>query len=292
MALEFAQAMRRFGAAVTIVARNSRILPNEDEDVADIMQQMLEREGVEISTSTSPISVNGQSGDQVVLHAKKNGYEVDIKGSHIFCATGRAPNTEDIGLDNAGIELSAQGHIVVDESCRVTEDGTVFAVGDCAGSACFTHAGHDDFRIVRDYILGKSQATSKRRSTRQLPFTLFTDPEFAHVGLRENQAKALGISYKLAKLPMAAFNRAVTLGETDGFAKALISDDGHILGFSAVGVGAGELLPVVQLAMEQGISYQVIADMIISHPTTNEGLGALFGGFATISGNGLGVLLK
>lgn len=269
--LEFAQAVRRLGAEVTVIEHNDRILKHEDEDVASLLRQILEKEGVVFSVSTSLIEVTGTSGQSVTLKGTTSGKPVEITGSHILCATGRLPNSENIGADVAGIKLTEKGHVVVDEWNRATEDG-VFAVGDCAGSPHFTHVAYDDCRIVRDYLADRHDS-KYRRSTRQIPFTLFTDPEFAHVGLREHEAKAKGIPYRMTKLPMMAFLRTRTLGETDGFAKALVSTtDDTILGFTAVGAGAGDLLPVVQLAMKKDLPYSDIADLILVHPTLSEGL--------------------
>ena len=260
--LEFAQAMRRFGADVTVIERNERILKREDEDVATLLQDILENEGVVFSTSTTLTGVSGTSGKAVTLKGTRSGKPVEIKGSHILCATGRLPNTENIGAEVAGLKLTRSGHIKVDERNRVSEDG-VFAVGDCAGSPHFTHVAYDDFRIVRDHLIGKSQVVA-RKSSRQIPSTLFTDPEFAHIGLREHEAKTRSVKYRLTKLPMAAFLRTRTLGETQGFAKALISaEDDKILGFTAIGAGTGELLPVVQLAMKKGLPYHDIADLVM-----------------------------
>lgn len=272
--LEFAQAMQRFGAKVTVIEHNERILKKEDEDVASFLRDTLEKEGVSFMTSTSITQVHGRSGQEVTLDVNVSGKTVQIKGSHILCATGRVPNNERIGLDLAGVEVSKSGHITVGEHNRTSADG-VFAVGDCAGSPHFTHIAFDDFRIVRDSIIGKEMSAT-RRSGRQVPFVLFTDPEFTHIGLREHEAKKQGIEYRLAKVPMAAFLRTRTLGETAGFAKALISIDDTILGFTAVGAGAGELLPVVQLAMKNALPYTSISELIITHPTLSEGLIALF----------------
>ena len=273
--LEFAQAMRGFGAAVTVVEHNRCILKKEDEDVASQLQSLLQREGVTFSTSTSISEVIGKSGEAVTLKGTKCGGPFEIKGSHILCAIGRLPNTEGIGMDIAGIDLTKAGHVVVDEWNRTSAEG-VFAVGDCAGSPHFTHVAYDDFRIVRDFLI-KNKTAEARRSSRQVPYTLFTDPEFAHVGLREHEAQAQGIQYRLAKLPMANFLRTRTLGETDGFAKALVSvDDDTILGFSAIGASAGELLPVIQLVMKKGLPYTDIGELVIAHPTLNEGLVYLF----------------
>ena len=138
-----------------------------------------------------------------------------------------------------------------------------------------THAGYDDFRIVRDALLSKP-APSDRRSGRVVPFTLFTAPELAHVGLRERDAAVLGLKVRVAKLPMGAFLRTRTHGEMEGFAKTLVGEDDRILGFTALGSGSGELLPVVQLAMKAGLKYTDIADMIITHPTLGEGLVHLY----------------
>lgn len=272
--LEFAQAMRRFGAKVTVIDHNERVLKKEDEDVAVTLREILEKEHVAFSTSTSITKVSGHSGEGVTLDCDIAGNSTQIKGSHILCATGRTPNNYGIGLELAGIEVTKTGHIQVDEHNQTSAD-RVFAVGDCAGSPHFTHIAFDDFRIVRDTIVGK-ELPAARRSGRQVPFTLFTDPEFAHIGLREHEAKKQGIQYRLAKLPMAAFLRTRTIGETAGFAKALISEDDMILGFTAVGAGVGELLPVVQLAMRNELPYTSISELVVTHPTLSEGLVYLF----------------
>ena len=275
--LEFAQAMRRFGAKVTVIEHNSRVLKREDEDTAAFLRETLENEGVFFLTNTSISSVSGKSGQTVVLKGTNDGETFEMQGSHILCATGRLPNTEDIGSESAGLSLNANGHIEVDEWNRATEDG-VFAVGDCAGSPHFTHVAFDDYRIVREYLNRNFIPDLMRRSSRQVPFTLFTDPEFAHVGLREHEAGKQDIKYRLAKLPMAAFLKTRTLGSTEGFAKLLVAQDSDIiLGFSAIGSGAGELLPVIQLAMKKDLPYTDIGDLVITHPTLSEGLVPLCG---------------
>lgn len=273
--LEFAQAMRRFGSKVTVLDHGGRILKHEDADVAGELLVLLEKEGITFHTSTTITQVDGKSGGGVSLKGTQGDRPFEVTGSHILCATGRVPNNKNIGLHLAGVELTNKGFIKVDENNKSTTNG-IFGVGDCAGSPHFTHVSLDDFRIVIEHLFGKKQYEN-RRSDRQIPFTLFTDPELAHVGLREHEAKAKGVAYRLAKVPMAAFLRTRTLGQTDGFAKALISTkDDTILGFTALGVGAGELLPVVQLAMAQKLPYTVIQNLIITHPTLNEGLIALF----------------
>jgi len=272
--LEFTQAMRRLGANVTVIERNARVLKKEDKDIADAILDILEKEGVKFRTETIIQEVSGQSGSMVTLRGTAAGKPFEVTGSHILCATGRFPNTEDIGLEEAGIRLTGKGFVETNEDLS-TSSQDIFAVGDCAGSPNFTHVAFDDFRIVRDVLLGKT-AIDKRKSGRQVPFTLFTTPELAHVGLREHEALSRGIKFRTSKLPMNQFLKTRTLGETSGLAKVLIAEDDTILGFTALGVGAGELLPVVQLAMKRGLPYTDIAEMVITHPTLSEGLVFLF----------------
>jgi len=273
--LEFAQAHRRFGAKVSVIERNERILKHEDEDVSSALVDILVAEGVDFHASTLITSVSGTSGESVTLNGTTSGKPFSITGTHILVAGGRVPNTENCGLESAGIQLMPSGHVKVNEYLQ-TNIPNVFAVGDCANTPYFTHMGFDDFRVVRDFL----NQTSPLRSTanRQVPYTLYTSPELAHVGLSEGAATKAGVEYRLAKLPMAAFLRTRTMDATQGFAKALVSaTDDTILGFTALGPKAGELLPVVQLAMSAGLPYTSLSEMIITHPTMNEGLVALFG---------------
>lgn len=272
--LEFAQAMRRLGAEVTVLERNARLLKKEDEDIVAALEEVLKNDGVKILTSTTITSVTGQSGTSVTLNGTCSNSPFTITGSHILCATGRLPNTANIGLEEAGITLTPQGYISTDEHLE-TSSPDVYAVGDCAGSPNFTHIAYDDFRIVSSILLGQPQPPN-RKSDRQVPFTLYTTPELAHVGLREHEAVSKALKYRIAKMPMAGFLKTRTLGNTAGFAKALIADDDTILGFTALGLGAGELLPVVQLAMKKGLNYEDVRDLVITHPTLSEGLVGLF----------------
>jgi len=272
--LEFAQAFVRFGAKVTVVERNDRLLKAEDADVIAELTAVLSREGVRFLTSTTVTSVSGVSGDGVTLHLSGPGPATEIRGSHLLVATGRTPTTSGIGLVEAGIRLRPAGHVAVDEQLRTSVSG-VFAVGDCAGSPYFTHIGWDDYRVLLASLTGSPREGGT--TNRQVPSVLFTSPELAHVGLREHEAKAKGIPYRIAKLPMAEILRTRALGETTGFAKVLVEADGDkVLGFTALGPGVGELLPVVQLVMKLGLSYREIVDLIIVHPTMCEGLVDLF----------------
>ena len=258
---------------MTLLERNEQLVSREDEDVTEALAGLFRDEGVEIFLNAKAKQVTGKSGEAVQVVIEQNGVEKTLQGSHLLVATGRKPNTEGIGLELAGIDVTERGYIKVNERLQTTAQG-VWAIGEVAGSPQFTHISVDDFRVVRDNLSG----SGKRVTTgRQVPFCLFTDPEFARVGLSEKDAKAQGIAYRVFKIPMEAVLRARTLGETRGFMKALVESDGErILGFAAVGVGAGETMAAAQVAMIGGLPYTALRDAVLTHPTLAEGLGALF----------------
>jgi pyruvate/2-oxoglutarate dehydrogenase complex dihydrolipoamide dehydrogenase (E3) component len=270
--LEFAQAMRRFGSKVTVIDRNERLLHHEDEDVADGLRSLFEDEGIDLVMGSKVQRVAGTSGESVRVSLVRDGVERMIAGSHLLVTGARTPNTKDIGLELAGVELTDHGYIKVNERLETTAPG-VWAVGEVAGSPHFTHISEDDFRVVRDNILGGNHVTTGR----QVPFCLFTDPEFARIGLSEAEAKKQGAAYRLFKVPMAAVLRARSLMETRGFLKCLVAHDSdRILGFAAFGVGAGEIMGCVQLAMLGGLPYTALREAVLAHPTIPEGLISLF----------------
>lgn len=272
--LEMAQAFRRFGRKVTLIDRNDRLLHREDEDVTEALHSLFEAEGIGVVLKTQIKLVSGKSGQSVriVVERNKDGKDETLEGSHILVAAGRAPNTQGIGLDLAGIELTDRGYIKVNERLETTAPG-VWAIGEVAGSPQFTHVSIDDFRVVNASITGGKRVTTGRR----IPFCLFTDPEFARIGLSEKEAREQGIAYRLFKIPMEAVMRATTLAETRGFLKALVEAEGdRILGFTAFGVGAGEIMTSVQIAINAGLPYTALRDMILTHPTLVEGLFPLF----------------
>jgi pyruvate/2-oxoglutarate dehydrogenase complex dihydrolipoamide dehydrogenase (E3) component len=271
--LEFAQAMQRLGSEVTLIDRNDRLLHGEDPDVSDELGEILARQGVQVVLQAKVCEVFGKSGERVRLICQKSSVEGAIEGTHLLVASGRSPNTRGIGLEeNAAVRLDERGYITVDEYLE-TSAKDVFAVGECNGGPQFTHVGFDDFRIVRDTFNGIERTTKNR----VVPFCLFTDPEFARVGLSETEARRLGLKYKMFKLPMKRVLRARTLSETGGFMKALVSiEDGTILGFACLGSGAGEMLAPVQVAMKAGWTYGALNDVMFTHPTMSEGLINLF----------------
>jgi pyruvate/2-oxoglutarate dehydrogenase complex dihydrolipoamide dehydrogenase (E3) component len=270
--LEFAQALRRFGSRVTIIERNDRLAHREDRDISEALHELCKDEGIDVATNTVVKQIEGESGESVKVHAVRDGAEVLLEGTHFLAATGRTPNTQGIGLELAGVEVTDRGFIKVNERLETTAP-SVWAVGDCAGSPHFTHIAFDDFRIVRDNLAGAHRVTTGR----QVPFCMFTDPEFARIGLSETEAKERGIAYRLAKIPLITILRTRTLSETRGFLKALIdTETDRILGFTAFGVEAGEIMAAVQVAMIAGIPYTALRDAVFTHPTMMEGLIPLF----------------
>lgn len=270
--LEFAQAMRRFGSKVTVVGRGQRVVHNEDDDVTDALQELFRDEGIDLVLGSKVKSVSGISGEAVRIAIDQDGIERSIEGTHLLVATGRVPNTGGIGLELAGVEVTERGYIKVNERLETSSPG-VWAVGDVAGSPHFTHISEDDFRVVRDNILGGDHVTTGR----QVPFCLFTDPEYARIGLTEKEASAKGIQYRLFKVPMAAVLRARSMMETRGFLKCLVDpNSGRLLGFAAFGVGAGEVMGCAQIAILGGLPYTALREAILAHPTIPEGLVSLF----------------
>jgi pyruvate/2-oxoglutarate dehydrogenase complex dihydrolipoamide dehydrogenase (E3) component len=253
---------------VTIVERNGGLIHREDPDVIEAIEQLFRDEGIEVLTGTTITRAEGQSGASVRLHTSRGA----IEGTHLLAAGGRTPNTDGIGLDDAGVAVDARGHVKVNERLQTTAPD-VWAGGDCAGSPYFTHIGHDDYRVLLANMTGGNRVTTGR----QVPFCLFTDPELARIGLSEREARDRGISYRLFKLPMAGVLRARTLSETRGFYKALVDPaTDHILGFTALGPEAGEVMAVVQVAITARLPYTALRDMVLTHPTMAEGVGDLF----------------
>ena len=270
--LEFAQAYRRFGSAVTILQRDSRLLVNQDADVSGEIQRILSEEGVEVVTGADLTRAEGRSGSVVRLTLRTSGGERTILASHVLAATGRTPNTTGVGLELAGVELAPGGWIRVNDRLETTAPG-VWAIGECAGSPQFTHASMDDFRVIRDNLAGGNRSTQGRL----MPSCLFTDPQVAQVGLTEASAQRMGIAAQVVKAPTSSILRTQTTGEAQGFMKALIApDDGRILGFAMIGAEAGEVMSVVQVAMLSGLPYTALRDAILAHPTMAEGLNVLF----------------
>jgi pyruvate/2-oxoglutarate dehydrogenase complex dihydrolipoamide dehydrogenase (E3) component len=269
--LEFAQAMRRFGSRVTIIQRGPQLLEREDPDIAEALLELMMDEGINVLLQANVLNVTGRSGTGVSLRVRSAAAERTLEASDILVATGRTPNTDRLDVAKAGVELDARGYIRVNDRLQ-TSAPDVWATGECAGSPHFTHVGEDDCRVVLDNLAGGKRTTRGRL----IPYCLFTDPELAHVGLTESEASARNVPYRISRMPMSMVLRTHTLSEPRGFIKALIGPDDRILGFTAFGAEASELMAVAQTAMLGGVPYTVLGNTIWTHPTMAEGLLGLF----------------
>jgi pyruvate/2-oxoglutarate dehydrogenase complex dihydrolipoamide dehydrogenase (E3) component len=269
--LEFAQAYRRFGSRVTVVERASQVLSREDPDVAEAVQRLFSDEEIDVVLGAEVRRVEGERKDLRVVVRTSSG-ERTVAATDILAATGRLPNTNDIGLDAAGVVIDERGYIAVNDRLETSVPG-IWAMGECAGSPQFTHIAGDDFRVVRENLRGGSRTTRGR----QVPSCVFIDPPLARVGLNEVEARRRGVPVRLATLPAQAILRTETTGETRGFLKALVhAQRDDIVGFTMLGADAGEVMAVVQMAMLAGMPYTKVRDAVLAHPTMAEGLGALF----------------
>jgi len=270
--LELAQAYRRFGSDVTIIESGPQLLAREDIDVSREMRRILGGEGIQVLVEARLLQVSGRSGDKVALTVGIPSGEQHIDGSDLLVAVGRIPNTAGIGLEEAGVELDGRGYVRVNGRLE-TSAPDVWAVGECAGSPQFTHISEDDFRIIRDNLAGGNRSTRDRL----VPYSMFTDPPLARVGLSEGEAERQGVIVRVAKLPMDFVLGAQATDQMQGFMKALVGDShDRILGFTMIGAAAGEVMAAVQTAMLAGLSYSTLADADFAHPTMAEGLSSLF----------------
>jgi pyruvate/2-oxoglutarate dehydrogenase complex dihydrolipoamide dehydrogenase (E3) component len=266
--LELAQAIRRFGSDVTVIEQGAQLAEREDPDVGAALLDLFHNEGIEVLLGAHVSQVEGLSGKEVRVHAKGGPGERTIEGTDLLVSVGRTPNTKGIGLEQVGVELDERGYIKVNDRLETTASN-VWAMGDCAGSPQFTHVAYHDFRVVRDNLKGGNRTTKDRI----VPFCMFTDPELARVGRNETEAKRDQIEYRIATLPMANVLRTHTIAEPRGFMKMLIGKDSdQIVGFTAFGIEASELMAAVQTAMVGRLPYTALRDAIFAHPTMSEGL--------------------
>lgn len=271
--LEFAQMFRRFGAEVTMIEAGSEFIGREDKDIAEEVLRVLTDEGIRIVINTK-IKMIRQEKTKVLIEASRQGEEELFQGTAVLVAVGRKANTAGLNLDKTGVEVDERGFIKVNEYLETTAAG-IWALGDVKGGAQFTHLSLDDYRLLRHNLRNPQEKHSAKN--RLIPYTVFLDPELARIGLTEAQAKAAGHKIKIAKIPAAVIPRAKTQGETAGVLKAIIdAETDLILGVSIFCVEAGEILAVIQLAMELGVTYQKLRDLMYAHPTLVEGINLWF----------------
>jgi pyruvate/2-oxoglutarate dehydrogenase complex dihydrolipoamide dehydrogenase (E3) component len=269
--LEFAQAMRRFGAQVTVVERGAHLLPREDDDVAAGVRAILEAEGVRIELGAECLSLS-RAGDRIAIGAACATDMPPISGSHVLLAVGRRPNTDGIGLDLAGIDTDQRGYISVDEQCRSTSAEGVWAVGDCNGRGAFTHTAWNDHEIVVANLFDKDP----RRIADRIPcYALFIDPPLGRIGASEREVRASsatsGRPALRAKLPMQRVGRAREAGETQGFMKVLVdAQSRRLLGAAILGHNGDEVIHALLDMMAAGQPVDAIARTMHIHPTVSE----------------------
>jgi pyruvate/2-oxoglutarate dehydrogenase complex dihydrolipoamide dehydrogenase (E3) component len=272
VALELGQALRRLGSRVTLITRDSQLASSEDPEISQAVLDLFHDEGIEVLLATDVLRIDGQSGVHVDLQLRSGSGTRTLDGTDILVSLGRTPNTAGIGLENAGIEVTEKGHIRVNDRLETTAPD-VWAMGECAGSPYFTHVAEDDATVILENLNGGHRRTADRL----VPSCLFIDPELARIGLNESQARERGIAYRVASVPFDSSWRAWTISEKRGVMKTLIdAQSDRILGFTAFGAEAGELMGTVQLAMLAGLPYTILRDTMFAHPTMTEGLKALF----------------
>jgi pyruvate/2-oxoglutarate dehydrogenase complex dihydrolipoamide dehydrogenase (E3) component len=265
---EFAQMFRRFGAEVTVVNHGPHLLPREDEDISAEVEAAFRAEGITLALGVNPTRAEG--GDGAVALTLADGRR--LTGSHLLVATGRQPNTGDLGCEAGGLALDARGYIRVDDAFRTSAPG-VYAVGDVTGGPQFTHTSWDDHRLVFEVMMGRP---ARPRSGRVVPYTVFVDPPVAGVGLTEREARARGVAHALATMPFGNIARAIEIDETAGKLKLLVDPSTErILGACIVGAEAGELIHVFAALMQAGAPARHLADVECVHPTFAEGLQSL-----------------
>jgi pyruvate/2-oxoglutarate dehydrogenase complex dihydrolipoamide dehydrogenase (E3) component len=271
--LEFAQMYRRFGSEVTIVERGSRLIKREDEDVSDSIKTILEAEGIKIRLSAECIALE-QRGDKVAVNVDCTSGDKTVIGSHTLLAVGRVPNTGDLGLENAGIEVDQRGYIKVDDQLRTNVPG-IYALGDCNGRGAFTHTAYNDYEIIAANLLGGDQ---RRVSDRITAYALYIDPPLGRAGMTEAEVRKSGRKALIATRPMTRVGRAVEKGETQGFMKVLVdADTKEILGASLLGIECDEVIHSILDVMYAKAPYTVIQRAMHIHPTVTELIPTMLG---------------
>jgi pyruvate/2-oxoglutarate dehydrogenase complex dihydrolipoamide dehydrogenase (E3) component len=269
--LEFGQMFRRFGSRVTIVHRSEHILPREDADVSEELQKALESEGIRFILNAQANRVEKQDG-QVVLSFKAGGNSETVRGSRLLVATGRRPNTDDLGLEKAGVQLTREGFIRVNNRLETDVPG-IWALGDVKGGPAFTHISYNDYQIVYGNLMQGKHLTTDNRI---VPYAVFTDPQLGRVGLTENEARKAGYKLKVGKIPMSWVARAIERDETAGLMKVVV--DGatdRILGAAILATEGGELVQILGAVMLAHAPYTLLKGAIYIHPTLAEGFWTL-----------------
>jgi len=264
--LEFGQMFRRFGSEVTIIERRGRLIDREDEDVSAAIQEILEGEGIHLRLNADCLAFEGR-GEKIVARVECSGGSTEVVGTHLLLALGRRPNTDDLGLEKAGVKADERGYIVVDDQLRTSADG-IWAMGDCNGKGAFTHTSFNDAEIVAANLIDHDP---RRVSDRIQAYALYIDPPLGRAGMTEAEVRKSGRRALVGKRPMTKVGRAVEKGETHGFMKVIVdAESKQILGASILGTGGDEVIHSILDVMYAKAPYTVIQRAMHIHPTVSE----------------------
>lgn len=272
--LEFGQMFSRFGSKVTIIEKSNSIIAKEDEDISTSLTEILQDEKIKILTDSQVTKVRSISQNEISVEIQFGKKEKQIlQASHILIAVGRAPQTKNLGLEFCGVKMDDKGHILVNQKLETNVEG-IFALGDVKGGPAFTHIAYNDYTIVYRNLI---EGTNYTIANRPVPYCMFTDPQLGRIGISETEAREKKMNYKVAILPMSSVARGIETGETKGLMKAIVDvKSKKILGAAILASEGGEIMSVLQMAMEGGITYDRIRYCVFAHPTYSESLNNLF----------------
>jgi pyruvate/2-oxoglutarate dehydrogenase complex dihydrolipoamide dehydrogenase (E3) component len=267
--LEFGQMFARFGSRVTVIEQDNQILAREDPEIVAELQKALEAEGIEFLTGAKLAAVEREAAG---LALRLEGRSEPVRGSHLLMATGRRPNTDDLGLERAGVQTDPRGFIRVNGRLETNVPG-VWALGDCNGGPAFTHISYNDYQIIYGNLIESKQLSTVGRV---VPYAVFTDPELGRVGITEREARSVGRRLKIGKLPLSSVARAIERDETAGLMKLVVdADNDRILGAAILAAAGGELVHVIETVMLAGAPYTLLKGAVYIHPTLAEGFWSL-----------------
>ena len=271
--LEFGQMFRRFGSKVTLLEKSRRLMPKEDDDVCEVMSEIFKEDGIEILTEAEVTKFSNSANGKISVTVKLEGKESKHTCTHVLLASGRKPQTEALGLENTAVECDDHGHVKVNEFLE-TKAKNVYALGDVKGGPAFTQISYNDYVIVTKNLLENAKMSTINR---MVPYCMFTDPQLGRVGITEDEAKAQGLDYLVAKIPMKNVARAIETAETRGFMKAVVDKKTkQILGATVIGEQGGEIMTVLQMAMMGKVTYEEVRFATFAHPLYAESLNNLF----------------
>lgn len=277
--LEFGQMFRRFGSEVTIIEKGERLIRQEDEDVSSAIREILERDGIHIRLNANCIGFS-KRGNEVLAHVDCAAGAPEVSGTHLLLAVGRRPNTDDLGLEKAGVLMDARGYIEVDDQLRTNVPG-IWALGDCNGKGAFTHTSFNDFEIVAANLLDHDP---RRVSDRITAYALYIDPPLGRAGMTESEVRSTGRPALVGKRPMTRVSRAVEKGETQGFMKIVVdAETKRILGAAILGTGGDEVIHSILDVMYAKAPYTVIQRAMHIHPTVSELVPTMLGELQSVS---------